>query len=269
MIGAREARVVGMHAKVAASVELQYRTNFWVYLGNAVVTLGISIASIALVYRHVDSVGGWSADDLLVVVGVFFALGAVVNGVVHSSMAKLVSDIRQGDFDYRLLKPVDAQLVALAQQPDPWRVLDLVVGIVVVTIGVARGGFEQLGTGGLAGAIGAAAVTFTCSIVIVASFWALLSSITFWTVQGEGILWALDDMYDHLRWPITIFPPGLRFALSTIFPAGLAVTVPAQALTGRLDLTTALVTGVLAACLAVAARVVWRVAVRRYEGASS
>ncbi|MCW2927203.1 MAG: transporter permease [Thermoleophilia bacterium] len=269
MIGGHEARVIGSHAKVAASVELQYRSNFWIYLVNALVTLGLSLSSIALVYRHVDQVGGWSSDDLLVVVGVFFALGAIVNGVVHSSMSKLVADIRHGDFDYRLLKPVDAQLVALAQQPEPWRVLDLVVGALVVAVGIGRGGFEQFGAGGLAGALAAAGVMFLCSVTIVASFWALLASMTFWTVQGEGILWALDDMYDHLRWPITIFPDGLRLALSTIFPAGLAVTVPALALTGRLDATAAASAVAMAAGLAAAARLVWRVAVRRYEGASA
>jgi ABC-2 type transport system permease protein len=268
MIGMHEARVVSAHARIAASTELAYRSNFWAYLVNTIVTLGVSLASIALVYQHTDEVGGWSAQDLLVVVGVFFMLGAVVNGLVHSSMAKLVADIRTGDFDYRLLKPVDAQVVAVGQHPDPWRSLDLVVGAVVIGIGVSRGGLEAA-AGGPAGAFGAAIGMFACAVIIVASFWALLSSITFWTIQGEGILWALDDMYDHLRWPIGIFPGGLRLALSTIFPAGLAVTVPAEALTGRLDATSVFMAVAMAVSLLAAARVVWRRAVRRYEGASA
>ncbi len=268
MKGMHEARVVAAHARIAASTELAYRSNFWAYLVNTIVTLGVSVASIALVYRHTDQIGGWSASDLLVVVGVFFALGAFVNGVVHSSMAKLVADIRTGDFDYRLLKPVDAQAVAVGQAPDPWRALDLVVGIVVIGFGVSRGGLEAA-AGGIPGAIGAALAMFACAVVIVASFWTLLASITFWTVQGEGILWALDDMYDHLRWPIGIFPGGLRLALSTIFPAGLAVTVPAEALTGRLDAASVFMAVSMALALLVASRLMWRHAVRRYEGASA
>lgn len=268
MKGERELQVLGAHARVALGTELAYRSTFWTYLVNSVVALGLSIGSIALVYRHVDEVGGWSANDLLVVVGVFFLLGGVVNGVIHTSMAKLVADIRHGDFDYRLLKPVDAQVVALGQQPDPWRMLDSAVGGVVLVVAVARGGLSDA-AGGALGALGAALGMFACALVICAAFWALLASITFWTVQGEGILWALDDMYDHLRWPITIFPGGLRLALSTIFPAGLAVTVPAQALTGRLDWTSALVALGMATVLAVAARLLWLRALRRYEGASA
>ena len=76
-------------------------------------------------------------------------------------------------------------------------------------------------------------------------------------------------MYDHLRWPIGIFPGGLRLALSTIFPAGLAVTVPAEALTGRLDASSAFMAVAMAGALLAASRLIWRHAVRRYEGASS
>lgn len=76
-------------------------------------------------------------------------------------------------------------------------------------------------------------------------------------------------MYDHLRWPVTAFPAGLRLALTTIFPAGFAVTVPAQALTGRLDVETALLAVALAAGFSALARLVWRAAIKRYEGASA
>lgn len=268
MRGGRELRVLGAHARVAIGTELAYRSNFWTYLVNSLCALGLSLAGIALVYRHVDEVGGWSSADLLVVVGIFFLLGGIVNGVVHMSMAKLVADIRHGDFDYRLLKPVDAQVVALGQQPDPWRLLDSALGVVVLAVAIARGGLGDA-PGGVLGAVGATVAMFACALVICAAFWALLSSITFWSVQGEGILWALDDMYDHLRWPITIFPPGLRLALTTVFPAGLAVTVPAQALTGRLGWTSAVVALGMAALLALAARLLWRRALRRYEGASA
>ena len=65
-------------------------------------------------------------------------------------MAKLVADIRTGDFDYRLLKPVDAQVVAVGQHPDPWRSLDVVVGAGVIGIGVSSGGLEAA-AGGPAG----------------------------------------------------------------------------------------------------------------------
>jgi ABC-2 type transport system permease protein len=255
--------VAASHARVAAQEELQYRGNAWIHLVNAIVELAVSLVALWLVYRHVDTLGGWSQDDLLVVLGCFFVLGAVINGVIHSSTSQLVADIRLGTFDFRLLKPVDAQFVALVQKVNAWRTIDLGLGAGLIVVGLRRS--DQATT--LAHA-GAAAAMFACALAIVAGFWLLLSCLTFWTIQGEGVLWALDDTYDHLRWPVSLLPPGLRLALTTLFPAGFAVTIPAEALTGRLDWVTAAMAAGLAVGFLVAARLFWHLALRRYEGAS-
>lgn len=80
---------------------------------------------------------------------------------------------------------------------------------------------------------------------------------------------AVADVSFRIGRPITIFPGGLRLALTTVFRAGLAVTVPAQALTGRLDWTSAVVALSLATFLTMSARLLWLRALRRYEGASA
>jgi ABC-2 type transport system permease protein len=232
----------------------------------SLVLMGASLASIGIVYGQVDDIQGWSAADLVVVLGVFFLVGAIVNGVVHNSMAQLAKDIKQGTLDFRLLKPVDAQVIALVQKVDAWRVIDVVLGIALCTVGIARGGFEGTVDDlvGIAGGV----LLLLGSACIIAGFWMLITCVAFWTIQGEGILWALDDMYDHVRWPITIFSPGLRIALMTVFPVGIAVTAPAQAFTGQLDGTLVLGVAALAVAFVAASRVTWRRAVRRYEGAS-
>jgi ABC-2 type transport system permease protein len=262
----RIARLLWLHARIGLLGELQYRTDAWARLLSSLILFGASLASIAIVYGHVDSIRGWTAPDLVVVLGVFFVVGALVNGIVHMSMAELAADIKRGTLDFRLLKPVDAQALALVQKVDPWRVFDAVLGIGLIASGVWRGGFEGLVEG--ATSIVAGIVLMGLSAAMLAGFWMLMTCITFWTIQGEGILWALDDMYDHMRWPITIFSPGLRLALMTAFPAGIAVTAPAEALTGRLSLDVLVVPTLLAIAFLGAARVTWRRALRRYEGAS-
>jgi ABC-2 type transport system permease protein len=52
-------------------------------------------------------------------------------------------------------------------------------------------------------------------------------------------------------------------------PVAFAVTVPAEALTGRLDWQTALAAAGLALLLLAVSRLVWRVGLRRYSGASA
>ena len=262
----RTAGIFWIHARVGLLAELQYRSDVWARLASTLVLMAASLASISIVYSNVDSIQGWTAPDLVVVLGAFFLVGAVTNGIVHMSMAELARDINEGTLDFRLLKPVDAQVIALVQKVDAWRAFDVVIGLVLCVGGIARGGFA----GSLHDVAGIVVgiLLLACSAAMLAGFWMLVTCIAFWTIQGEGILWALDDMYDHMRWPITIFSPGLRLALMTAFPAGLAVTAPAEAMTGRLDASLLIGTLLLTVGFLAAARLTWRRALRRYEGAS-
>jgi ABC-2 type transport system permease protein len=262
----RTARIFWIHARVGMLAELQYRTDVWMRLLTSLVLMGASLASIGIVYGQVEEIRGWSSDDLVVVLGVFFLVGAVVNGIVHNSMAQLAKDIKQGTLDFRLRKPVDAQVIAIVPTVDAWRIIDVVLGIGLCAVGMARGGFDVASRDALD--LLGGVLLLVGSGCIIAGFWMLITCIAFWTIQGEGILWALDDMYDHVRWPITIFSPGLRLALMTVFPVGIAVTAPAQALTGQLDSDLVFVVLALAVAFLAASRVTWRRAVRRYEGAS-
>jgi len=76
-------------------------------------------------------------------------------------------------------------------------------------------------------------------------------------------------MYEAGRWPVSLYPGWLRFALTFIVPVAFATTVPAEALSGRLTWQTLLGAVALAAALLVASRWFWRVGIRNYSGASA
>ncbi|HEX5148657.1 MAG TPA: ABC-2 family transporter protein, partial [Candidatus Limnocylindrales bacterium] len=61
----------------------------------------------------------------------------------------------------------------------------------------------------------------------------------------------------------------LRVSLTFLVPIAFAVTVPAQALTGRLTPDVLALSAVFAALLLLGTRWFWRVGTRRYSGASA
>ena len=76
-------------------------------------------------------------------------------------------------------------------------------------------------------------------------------------------------MYQAGRWPVGIYPRWLRIGLTAVVPVALAVTVPAEALAGRLTLANlALACGVAVVLLGVS-RWFWLRGLRRYSGASA
>ena len=80
------------------------------------------------------------------------------------------------------------------------------------------------------------------------------------------LYWAFLDAG---RFPVDIYPGWLRLTLSSAVPIGIAVTVPAQVISGRLDFfgLAALVAGAVAAFV-VASRF-WHIGLRSYTGASA
>jgi ABC-2 type transport system permease protein len=81
-----------------------------------------------------------------------------------------------------------------------------------------------------------------------------------------AIYWAFMDAG---RFPVDVYPGWLRVTLSSAVPIGVAVTVPAQVISGRLDLfgLAALVAGTLVAFGL--ASWFWHIGLRSYTGASA
>ena len=256
--------VARTYLRVGALHELQYRVNFWLQLVESVVALGTAIAVIALVFANTEELAGWSLDELLVVLGIHVALGGVIKAVVQPNMLKLVEDVTQGDLDFLLLKPAGSLLLASVRQVAFWKLVDVVVGLGVVAVAVARPGVEISWAGLLSGAL-----LLGLGAVIVWCFWVLLTVSSFWIIRADHIVELFSGLYQAGRWPVSIYPLALRIGFTVIVPLAFAVTVPAEAVTGRLSLlgfATAIGFTVL---LLLVTRWGWGRGLRRYDGASA
>ncbi len=86
-------------------------------------------------------------------------------------------------------------------------------------------------------------------------------------------MWHAVELFDGIfqtgRWPVGIYPLWLRFGVTFLVPIAFAVTVPAEALTSRLNWGTLLFAFVFAGVLFAATRWFWRFGLKRYTGASA
>jgi ABC-2 type transport system permease protein len=105
--------------------------------------------------------------------------------------------------------------------------------------------------------------------VAIYCFWLLLTTVAFWVTRLDPIVELFDGMYQAGRWPVSVYPGWLRVGFTILVPLAFAVTVPASALTGHSSGW--LLAGSIAftAALAALTRWIWRLALRRYSGASS
>lgn len=257
-------RLFGIHLRLGVLNELQYRTNLFVQVVQSFMGLATALLGLGVVFSKTDTLGGWGPDELLAIVGVYTLVSGITQLVVRPSLSRFMEDVRLGTLDFTLTKPVDAQVLVSIRQFEVWKLIDVLVGFVVLGIAIVR----------LGASIGPAeaatfAVALLAGVVIIHSFLFILATCAFWFVRLDNILNIFQSMYEAGRWPIGIYPPWLRSVLTFLVPVGFAITVPAEALVGRVTPSSLLGAVALAVMLPVVARWFWRIGVRHYSGASA
>lgn len=257
-------RLLWLHVRIGVMNEIQYRINFFVHLFQSIITLTTGLIVLALVFRYTDNLGGWSPPELLTVMGVHILMGGIILTTIQPNMQRLMSDVQQGTLDYTLTKPADAQLLVSVREIRIWQVIDIIMGLIVLGVALFqlqfRIGVWQALSFGIALILGG---------LMVYSFWLILTTGSFWVVQMDHIIELFQGVYQAGRWPVGIYPGWLRTGLTFLVPVAFAVTVPAEALTGRLTPQTLLFAAALTTGLLILARLVWQTGLRNYTGASA
>jgi ABC-2 type transport system permease protein len=258
-------RVLRAYLSVGILNIVQYRADFVIAVVNAAISLLTQVFGLSVIFANTTDLRGWTANDLLVLIGIHFFITGAVGLVIRPSMEALMEGIRLGTFDFLLTKPADAQVIASSQVVAPQAMTDVLIGIGVMTFG-----FTRIGINLEPMSVVLFGVTLVAGLAIVYAFLMLLSTMAFWFIKLDNILVIFQALLGNAgRWPVTIFPGWMRPVLTFVVPVAFAVTVPAQALTGQLSLSGALLSVGVAAAFLVGSRLFWLVALRRYTGASA
>jgi ABC-2 type transport system permease protein len=260
----RTLRLFAIYVRVGALNELQYRANFVIQLVQSAIQLGTGLAVLALVFSQVTLLNGWSQPELLAVMGVYTLVGGIIGTFIEPNMQRLIGDVRQGTLDFVLTKPDDSQVLVSVREVRIWRLVDVVLGLAILAVALGQ---IQAGIGIAAGLAFLVALGLGASMVY--CFWLILTTAAFWIIRMDEIVELFQGVYQSGRWPVSIYPDWLRVGLTFLVPIAFAVTVPAEALTGRLTPETLGLAGVLAAALLAVTRWLWRTGLRHYSGASA
>jgi ABC-2 type transport system permease protein len=164
-------RLFWIHLRLGVMNELQYRTNLGVQLLQSFVGLATSLLGLGIIFSKTDTLAGWLAAELLVVVGVFMIVSGLTQMIVRPSLTRFMEDVRLGTLDFMLTKPVDAQALASMRQVEIWKLIDVFVGLAVLLVAIA-----QLGaTISLEEAL-LFLLALTCGVVIIYSFLVILAT---------------------------------------------------------------------------------------------
>jgi ABC-2 type transport system permease protein len=191
-------------------------------------------------------------------------MGGLIRTSIQPNMTRLIDEVRNGKLDFTLTKPEDAQVLVSVREVRIWQVVDIVSGAIVLGVGLSRITTDV----GVLDAL-AFVLAFALGAVLIYCFWLVLATAAFRVVNMWHAVELFDGIFQTGRWPIGIYPPWLRFGVTFLVPIAFAVTVPAEALTSRLDWQTLAFAAFFTVAGFAFTRWFWRFGLRRYTGASA
>lgn len=258
-------RLLGTFIKLGFLGEAEYRANFALHIFESVVSLATGLTVLSVVFSKTPTLAGWEWDQLLAVLGLWFLVSGVVNMMVAPSIRQFIHDVWLGNLDFLLVKPVGHQFMVSTRKFMVFNVVELVIGMALITASLVRIG---------AGVGAEQAIQFVLSALfggaVLYSFWVVLGTLALYTVKLENLMLVFYSMFEAGRWPAGLYPVWLRYSLVFIVPIALAITVPAEALVGRLPWSTVGLSALYAAAALAFSGWFFRWSLRhKYMGASA
>jgi ABC-2 type transport system permease protein len=259
----RYLRLLRLFFSTDLQYELEYRTNLVLDIVQTVVIMATSVGAVLVLFTYTEVLNGWNLGAMLVLLGCFYLVQGFGELVLAPSFEKFMEHVRMGTLDFALLKPASAQFLVTLRQFRVTNLAQMGLGGVVIAVGLGR-----LPNVGLSEGLGFV-VALGCGFVLIYALLLGLSTLAFWFVRVDNLMAIYWAFMDAGRFPVDVYPGWLRVTLSSAVPIGVAVTVPAQVISGRLDLfgLAALVAGTLVAFGL--ASWFWHIGLRSYTGASA
>ena len=83
-------RLLVVFFRVSVLNETAYRVNFFLQLFQSLLELGTALAGLAVIFSFTNSLGGWSPNEMLALVGVYFLVGGIISLVIQPGMSALI-----------------------------------------------------------------------------------------------------------------------------------------------------------------------------------
>ena len=244
--------------------ELEYRLNFWSNIGLSLFWLIWAALSVRVYFLHAERIAGWNYDELLIVMGLFFAMNGYRQMVLEPNLSRISEYVRLGTLDYVLTKPINSQFLVSLRHIGVYNWGDPILGLGLVAYALWR-----LGHVPTVNQLLLFVVVSLAGMVLLYSFSLILQTTTFWLINVERMDALVQGLLETGRFPVNFYRGWIQAALTIIIPVAFMTTFPAEALLGRLEAWLAAAAIGLAAILFVLASALWYFALRYYTGASS
>ncbi|GAB6109680.1 ABC transporter permease [Fusibacter bizertensis] len=258
-------KLYGMFLSQYIKAIMHSRTDFFIgFFAFFLIQFG-GIAFLALVFRQIPSLLGWSFYELLFIYG-FANIPRGIDHMFTDYLWILSGDvIVHGEFDRYFLRPIHPLFQIIAQRFQPDGIGEMVIGILLVIYasGQANISFTP-------GKIILMFIMILLATLIYTSIKLFLASLAFWIKRSQSILFMFYSISDFAKYPITIYHKFIRTLITYIIPFALTAYIPASYFLGASSLIESLgLTALISLTAMTIALFTFNRGMKRYESAGN
>jgi ABC-2 type transport system permease protein len=201
---------------------LAYRADFLVDSLAIVGSLAVNLAFLGVIYTKVQSLAGWSLEQLIFVHGFALVPLGLFNLVSPNLWEFTERHLVEGRFDRVLLRPVHPVFQVVFESFHVAALGEVVVGLLLRTAAGVRLGIQPTAVDVLAFPILVVSAT-----AIYLGVFLLLTAVSFWFADRLGVGPPVYNMIRFARYPVSIYHPAVQVLLSWIVPFAFAAFYPA------------------------------------------
>ena len=243
---------------------MMFRFDFFLWSLVELFWMSVNILMISVIYRHTDSVAGWTKYEMLLLVGSSMLIQRFLMGFFWSSIYELSKNIRTGHFDFFLAQPGNVMFMSTTRKLDPDGLINSVIAMAVVAYSAHQ---LQLQPSFLDLAI--YAFLIFCGLAIHYSILVITMALSFWITSAQGVEGSYFTLMEFSRLPREAFKGLSSVVFVWILPVVVVSNSPARTLLHGFDPMWTLWLFAVALVWFAAAVVIFNRGLRRYSSASS
>ena len=107
---------------------LEYRLSFTIWSIATICYAIVYVASIQFIFAHVQTIGGWRLEQMLVLAATVMIVDGIVESIFGENMNALSGLINRGELDFVLSKPVNTRFYVSTRKFDWDPLVQVVIG---------------------------------------------------------------------------------------------------------------------------------------------
>ena len=245
--------------------EMGFKSNFLLWILVELLWFALQLCFIGVIYLHTDHIATWTKWQVVMLVGASQFIQQMFQAIFLSNCIQFSELVRTGRLDFMLLLPMNTRfLVSL-------RVVDLggfvnglsalaVMGYAAHQLHLSPSMWQMLGF----------LLLCAAGILIHYSLIFILTSVAFWTVRAQGIIWGYYSLFNVARLPDAAFRGFFKAFFTFAIPMLLVANVPAKLMLHTLESPGPMLLVVGMGCICfVLSELFWRFSLRHYTSASA